>query len=122
MNYKENIWKYLLFVVLISCYSKEKAPVLEYEEKQIVDILSDLHIAQAVVKKFPLNQRDSVNKVYKSQIAEVHQIKEAELDSLISTLESYPDYFYEINGMVLENIQKLEEEALESEIEDDSRR
>ena len=100
-------------IVLSSCYPLEKEPDLGLTEEKIIKILVDLHVAQSAVKKFPVKQRDSVNVIYKKQIARVHNVNEQEIDSLVVTLEEYPNFYYDLNSKVLEELENLEEEALE---------
>ena len=54
-------------------------------------IMMDVHMAQAAIRMAPVNKRDSIERVYWSQIATIHNRNEEEIKEEIELLKEYPE-------------------------------
>jgi len=86
----------VLIVVLLAINCK---PVLEepnLEREAFKRILADMHIAEEMVSKFRLADRDSVRNLYFQDIATIHKVDTATITQQITILQSNPDYAFSL--------------------------
>jgi hypothetical protein len=89
--------------MLTGCKS-DKLPV---EEGVLVHILVDTHFAEAALLHVNPAMKDSVAKVYYSQIYERHQINEADFDTSLAILKRKPLMNWMIHQRVLTIIDSI---------------
>lgn len=84
----------IVFLVLLisSCKAKLEEPTID--KQAFKAILADMHIAEEMVSKFKLADRDSVRDLYFTEIAEIHNIDTSEITRQIELLQSNPDYAF----------------------------
>lgn len=96
-----------LLIVLMSCSeAKPKLPILENDEK-VVDILTDMYIAESTLNKQPLAVRDSLRGVYRDNIMLIHDLSEVEFDSLFLYIQTDMNSYMDIHKRVLAKLNEL---------------
>lgn len=96
-------------LVLASC-KKEEVP-LPLSEEQMIDILIDMHIAESMIEKLPVLDRDTVGNVYYRMIYRQHGVSEADFDESMNILREDPERLDEIYSKILEELNVLEATA-----------
>lgn len=96
-------------VLFFSC-GKEEVPIPLSEEKMI-DVLIDLHMAESMIEKLPLTDRDTVGHVYYRMIYREHGVSEEDFDQSIAVLREDPVRLNAIYEQVLEKLNVLEATA-----------
>jgi hypothetical protein len=89
-----------------SCGDKE-IPIPLSEEK-LVDVMIDMHIAEAMIEKLPVSDRDTVGHVYYRMIYREHGVTQADFDESIQVLREDPERLDAIYVQVLEKLNVLE--------------
>ena len=95
----------LLFFV-ISCGEKE-IPIPLSEEKMI-EVLIDIHMAESMIEKLPVLDRDTVGSVYYRMIYRTHGISKEDFDESISILREDPVRLNKVYSEILEQLNVLE--------------
>ena len=114
----------MVLIFGISC-KEEKVEVLIPNEKT-VDILVDLHIAEAAILSANKAQKDSIGGLYYAQIFEMHEIKDSIFYQNLDMISKDPERTQEIYQKVLDKIEqidlegKTETEKIEDKIKKDS--
>ncbi len=109
---------------LISCDSKIEKPDPFFEHDQMVDIMTDLSLAEGTriyARASHLERKEgeySINDYY-AMVFEKYNITQAELDSINSWYINYPEENQAIFKEVLDRLNKLqaEEKAITKEVE-----
>ncbi|MCB0661509.1 MAG: DUF4296 domain-containing protein [Saprospiraceae bacterium] len=104
-NFKNIGFLSLLFLGLMACQKEEKVS-LPYPDKKVVDILVDIHVAEAALQPLFGDIKDSTAQVYYQQIYEIHQINEDQLRELLQILKDHPKEMDRIYELVLEEISR----------------
>lgn len=79
----------------------------------MVNILVDVHLAEAALLGFSEIQKDSLSQIYYNQIYEIHAISEESFKTEMDYLKHHPEYLEKIYKLVLEEIDKREAELNE---------
>lgn len=76
--------------IVISCHDGN--PTLPISEDKLVNILVDIHVAEAAMQEFSTAAlKDSVGKVYYKKIFDIHKVTEADFNkSIIMIKKSLP--------------------------------
>ena len=106
----------LLFLGLLFLFGNcaKESPQFTIDDQKLVEILTDLHVAEASLSKVPLLQKDSVSTVLKKVIADVHGMSEADLDYNIELLQRMPSKQIELYDSVMSHFDNLKKELDES--------
>jgi uncharacterized Fe-S radical SAM superfamily protein PflX len=107
----------LITVLTFSCQNKNKYILTE---EKFVDILVDIHIADAFYSnnqygKYKLSEIDSA--VYYKVIFEKYNIEKERFDSTLSTYTKQPELMVSIYDQVIDKLKKIETEELRKEEE-----
>ena len=89
------VWVLSIFLILLSS-CKQQEQKLTIQDDTLINILVDLHIAEEMVNKFRMNQRDSARTLYLDEISQIHKYSKEEINSNVSTLQSNPDKAFKI--------------------------
>lgn len=105
--------KYFLFIILcyicfIAC-SKDKT-ALPIESDKMVDILVDVHLAEAAMQESTLMNKDSVGRVYYQKIFNLYGITEADFNKSMFLIRQNPEKLEAIYKEVIETLDKKETE------------
>lgn len=93
-------------IFFVSCGDKE-IPIPLSEEK-LVDIMIDMHIAEAMIEKLPVSDRDTVGHVYYRMIYREHEVSQEDFDESMKVLREDPERLNAIYVLVMEQLNVLE--------------
>lgn len=99
----------VIICILLSCNPKQQSVSLPIDEKELLDIMVDLTLAQAAVTNYPSNQKDSMRNVYKYQIEKIHRRSMVEIDSILNIIYTDAELNKTLQKKVLDSIKVLEE-------------
>lgn len=102
----------LLFALLIwtgftACSEEWVWPM---EEPELVNLLVDLHIAEAAANNLHGTQKDSIIQLYYHQVYQIHGVDSASFDRIYNQLEAQPTLFEHVYEEVVEEIGRREAE------------
>ncbi len=100
MKYVSHIvFALLLFsFFFMSCQNNPKTPI---SEEKLIDILVDVHTAEAITESETQRVRDSMNLIYYAQIYEKHGVTGKDFDSTMVVYAHYPEQFDSVYSKVL---------------------
>jgi glycerol-3-phosphate cytidylyltransferase-like family protein len=93
-------------VVLASCSKKEEQPALSEDRR--VQLLADLHMAEAAVQHLPPAVKDSMIRVYYDQVFAQYDINQADYDRLMKLLRDDVGSLQPLYEKVLEELSRRE--------------
>jgi Domain of unknown function (DUF4296) len=94
---------FLLVMLSYQCNNEESLPI---EEITLSNVLTDIHIAEAAVDYESVEMKDSLTRLYYSQIFERNGIKQWQFDTSLSVLSRNPVQMERIFSQVINNIKK----------------
>ncbi len=97
----------LALFLCLACQRKEKPFPLD--DEQIVQILMDVHLAEAAMANIGGTLKDSLAEVYYGQVYSIHGIDQTLFDSLMNYLQNHPEHMDSLYNRVL---QRMEEQRL----------
>ena len=103
----------MLLLFLMACQEEEISIPLSGEK--MVEVLVDIHIAEAMLDKLLSTDQDTVGKVYYRMIFREHDISEQDFDESISVLREDPKRLNAIYVQVLEKLTVLDAAEREPE-------
>ena len=77
-------------------------------EEKMVDVLTDLHLAEASMLTLNKKLKDSVYLVYYGQIFEIHQVKDSVFFKDLELLRKDPERVEKVYAKVVDNIEQLD--------------
>lgn len=115
---------YMVMVLLISIalsYCTQKPdPPLPFDDDKIINILIDVHLAEAAMQSLGKKTKDSIKYVYYEQISQIHGIKSEDLDALLSQLRNQPNDMKRLYEEMMQRIEVMEKES-EAKIDQDKK-
>lgn len=98
---------FLLFCCLLTaCSKKEDQIKLSVEER--VQLLADLHMAEAAAQHLPPAVKDSMIRIYYDQVFAQHHIAQADYDLLMRQLRDHVGELQPLYEKVLEELSRRE--------------
>ena len=91
----------VLVVLLIACTQQKSKQF----DTSYVNLIIDIHTAEAAIQQAPRFKRDSVAKLYYTQIAEMHKMTRTELKEKMDTLYQNPKQMERIYKKALQKIE-----------------
>jgi len=70
------IFCWLSFVLFFGGCTEDKVFDYQLSDEKLVEILSDIHISESATQHLSLSFRDSMSKVYLSQVLEIHGVSQ----------------------------------------------
>lgn len=99
-------------IISSGCSKELKKKGYRLSEEELVAVILDIQIAKAATFRYPVAQRDSVNKLFHDQLFSIHQIDPYQFEHDLRQLESNPAYYRKIYDKVNQEIEKLRIEGL----------
>ena len=99
----------MVLLLLAGCKEQESLPV---SERELMDVLIDVHAAEGAMAHLNGEEKDSVATVYYRQIMEIHQMKQQVFDTCVAILKRNP-------AMTERIYEKINEEFKKSNLEDE---
>ncbi|MEO1257879.1 MAG: DUF4296 domain-containing protein [Bacteroidota bacterium] len=109
MILEKKIIKQYLSLALISffVFGCVKENPLPLEEKKLIKILCDIHLAEAALAKLNGSIKDSAAVKLYQQIYTIHEVSEAELDSCLYRIKRDPEIMQDIYQQVMTELDKM---------------
>lgn len=97
------IFLFLLLTLSACNKDQEKLPI---REEKMIDILVDVHVAEAAMQELSSVIRDSLGEVYYGQIFEIHDITEEDFNKTMYLIKQDPEHMERIYKEVLVELDK----------------
>jgi len=97
----------LLVAALYTACQEETQPLL-LDETQLVEVLADVHIAEAAGQQLRGATKDSVMQVYYAQICSIHQVDQDEFMRSMEQLRDEPERLQNLYDKVTEAIERVD--------------
>ena len=107
-----------VFFLWIGC---NDAPVWPMEEEKLVNLLVDLHVAEAAANNLHGTLKDSVINVYYNQVFTIHDIDSVKFDQVYNQLEAQPELHLYVYELVINEIGRREAERTKLNKERDTK-
>jgi len=107
---------YALSLGLTSCEDQKDSP--QIPESKLVNILADIHIAEAALQSLRGDTKDSVAHAYYQQIYEIHETDSVELHATLEAMRQQPERMRELYDQVMERVEKLNATSKSAEAEE----
>ena len=102
---KYSLTSITLIIALLSCQNSNRAPV---SEATFTRILADMHTAEGAAEgEFP-SAKDSLLRIYYTQILKKHDVTQTDFDSTLAVYSRQPVVFDSVYSNVLREIQKID--------------
>lgn len=98
----------ILIVVLVGGCAREEVVPLPLPKDKLVDVLIDVHLAEAMLDKLPSLDQDTVGKVYYQMIFREHEINRADFDESMNILREDPERLNLLYEEILDTLNVLE--------------
>lgn len=96
----------ILLILITSCRSS--SPPLPIEEKVLVKVLADVHIAEVAVQNFAGAHKDSIKRIYYQQIYAIHGISEADFKAALQVLSEHQDKMEKLYKKVEKQLEAMD--------------
>ena len=97
----------ILFCIYM-CKPKPKVYDFEISQSKLIGILADLHVAEAAIGQYREEKKDSMRKLFITEIFEIQKVDKILFDTIIAQLNTYPQLNYEIQKMVFDSLKSIE--------------
>lgn len=97
----------MLIIFFLSC-QEEQHPLMVDDDKALA-LLIDLNIANVALTKYPTGLRDSLSLEYRMQICSLHNLEEAELDTLLWMMQNDFDRYNKLYKDLRDTLAKIED-------------
>ena len=101
--------KLFFFIFLLFCGTSCKEEIkLTLTDDQMIDVLTDMHIAEAAILSLNKKLKDSVATVYYAQIFEIHGVEDSVFNRDIEILRNDAKHLEDIYQKVIVKIEQLD--------------
>ena len=90
----------------VKAFGCEEKVTLPIPAPKLIDILADVHLAEAAAQSLPVKVKDTTLAKFYNQIYEIHEVSEADFDSSMVLLKSRPKSLKLVYEKVIETIDK----------------
>lgn len=87
---------------------QEETQPLPLDEAQLIEVLADVHIAEAAGQQLRGATKDSVMQVYYAQVCSIHQVDQAAFVQSMEQLRNEPERLQNIYDKVTEAIERVD--------------
>lgn len=97
------------FFVIFGCSPKKNA-AQRLSNTELVDLLTELHMAEAAVQHLPATGtiKDSMANLYYNQILEKHQLSREEFEEIMVKIRTEPGTLIKLYDQVIDSLSELE--------------
>ena len=98
----------ILLSIFIACKKKKVEYNLSIERSKLINMLTDIYIAETAVNEHPSKNKDSLKSLYFTEIYEIHHVKEEEFKATIDKVSK--DFLLNelIQKEVLDSLKKIQ--------------
>jgi len=107
-NYMKRLISFL-GIILLSTFSCESETRLPIEEEKLVDILRDIHIAEAAMQNLIGVTKDSFGIIYYNQVLGLYGVERAVFDTTMERLRKDPERLSVVYEKVIKQLDLLED-------------
>lgn len=102
----------LLVLSLFVCSNCNNNQSIPLSEEKMVEIIRDLHIAEAAMQNLVGITKDSLGQIYYQQIFDLHEVNEVDFDTSIQRLRRDPTRLNQIYDKVLLSLDQIPDSLL----------
>ena len=106
---------FILVMIAPGCSKDINKKGYRLSEEELVAVILDIQVAKAATFRYPVEQRDSVNKMFRKQLFAIHQIDPYQFEHDLRKLETNPPYYRKIFDQVDQELEKIRIKSLEKE-------
>ena len=92
-----------IIFLLTHTQCKQESP-LPIPPSQLIEVLADIHLAEAAAQSLPLKTKDTTLTMYYKQVFEIHDVSQQDFDSTMVILKSKPKWLKAVYEKVIETI------------------
>ncbi len=105
-----------LGLVLYGCETAEEQP--QMPEEKLIEVLADIHIAEAALQSLRGQTKDSMSQLYYRQIYTIHEVDTLEVQETLEALREKPAEMKELYDKVMERVEKVHTKSKDPEQRD----
>lgn len=94
-------------ILLVGNACEQKTEITLPPDKVLIDLLFDLHLAEASMTRVSAEKQDSVSDVVRTRVAGSYGITPAEMDVWIEILQKSPDHLIVVYDSVIARLEKV---------------
>ncbi|MCI4647806.1 DUF4296 domain-containing protein [Phaeodactylibacter sp.] len=98
------------------CETPEEKPRIS--EEKLIDVLADVHIAEAALQALRGQTKDSMSQTYYQQIYTIHGIDSVEMQQTLEAMREKPEEMKALYDKVMERVEKLNAKSKDPEERD----
>jgi len=98
------------------CHTPEEKPTMP--EEKLVEVLADIHIAEAALQALRGQTKDSMSQAYYQQIYTIHRVDSVEVQETLETMREKPAEMKDLYDKVMERVEQLNAKAKKPEERD----
>lgn len=102
---KKILVAFTLLTLILACEKSLNTPL---SEQQLIDLLADMHSAEAATESEVSRVRDSMTKIYYQQIFDKHGVKKADFDTTLALYSRNPVALDTVYSRVIRKLSELE--------------
>ena len=96
-------------ILILSACNQDTSATIDKSDEEVVAILHDVHLANTLVLKYRLYERDSVRLILRAQIAEIHDISVEGLDYIMEQIQLSPAKYLELEKKAVESLRAMKD-------------
>ena len=103
--------RFILFtiILILSSCNQDKTMDIDMSDEDVVSILQDVHLANSILLKYRIYERDSVSQILRSQIAEIHNISVEGIDYVMEQIQLSPAKYLALEKKTVENLKSMKD-------------
>ena len=86
----------ILILILTSCKADKEAAKLSIEHSQLLDLLVDIHYAEAALENLKLLEQDSLKVQYYTHILRYHGVTKEQMEEHMDDLRNNPVFLNQV--------------------------
>ena len=104
--------QFIFFLTLVTIFPScaEQKTTVPIPEEKLIQVLADIHMAEAAMQGLHGSTKDSIAEEYYSQIEKIHEVDRALIDTTIILMRKDPTFIAATYSKVLEELSKREAE------------
>ena len=101
----------LVFTIIVSLASCKKDTSLDINmsDESLVALIQDIHIANAAIRKYKKEDRDSVGQILRNEMSSIHNISEERIDFVMEQIQRSPQKYLELEKLAVNNLKILKD-------------
>jgi len=107
MQIKFLLYMLVLAISLLACQEKD-VEELPLEREKFIQILADIHVAEAAMQTLIEEKKDSMAKVYYKQIFTLHGVEQEKFDQMMDILQTEPVALQGVYQALLDTLNRRE--------------